>query len=144
MEKYWLKEFVCFWWRNRNCTSIAAELWGIQEKGPLEHLFQNSSSPTFWKPPILWQTAILFLHWKTFTERNVRFFMAWSGLCVNCCIIVREFNTRFLLNIHFRIPSFSPWKRLILTHRHFASWWKKKRWLHTATLAFFLTKCRFS
>ena len=88
-KKYWLKELVCFWWRNQDCVSIATELCEEFKRRVLLSIFYRISPHLFpWKWPILWYTAILFLHGKAFTKRGVQFLMVRLGLCVDCCRIM--------------------------------------------------------
>ena len=66
-------------WREKNLICLMS---------PLKDLFQNSTPPPllqkcFLSPP----TAIMFLHWKSFTESGGYLLMALSGLCTDCCRI---------------------------------------------------------
>ena len=107
MKKYWLKELVCFWWRNHDCVSIVTELCEEFSRRVLLNIFYRISPHFFpWKRPILWHTAILFLHGKAFTERGVRFLMVQLGLCVDCYRIMRGIQQKGFLK-HF-LQNFSP------------------------------------
>ena len=109
MKKDWLKKLVCFWWCNQDCVSIATELCEEFNRRVLLNIYFRIPPHLFpWKRRISWHIAILFLHAKVFTDRGVRFLIARSGLCADCCRFLWEFNTIVLLNIYFRIPPPPP------------------------------------
>ena len=129
-----------------DCASIATELSEEFNRRILLNIFYRIFSHLLpWKRPILCHTAILFLHGKAFTERGIWFLMARSGLCVDCCRIMLGNQRKGSLQ-HFRIPPpLFPWKQQILTHSHFASWFKKKKKLMRGDQTFHAsTVCPFS
>ena len=114
------------------CVDCYRIMWGIQQKGSLKQLFQNSSDLFPCKQPILWHTAILFLHKKAFTERGVLFLMTLSDCASIAAELCEIFKKRVLLNIYYRIPSpFSMMTATILLLDN-----KEKKWERWPNLSF--------
>ena len=103
MEKHLQKKMLGFWWCDHDYASITAELCEEFNARVLLNIFFTEFLPTSSRErgPILWHTAILFLHGKAFTERCVRFLMVRSWLWVDYCRIMRGIQQKGSLKYLF-------------------------------------------